>query len=51
MAEIRQMRQIAGRKFPPHRHGGEDRAIAFAITAGIAYRHVAAGFGGSLVFL
>jgi hypothetical protein len=50
MTEIREMRQITSGKFPPHRHGGKHRAIAFAITAGIAHRHVAAGFGGGFVF-
>jgi len=51
VTEIGQMRQIASGKFAPHGHGGKDGAIAFAIAAGIAHRHVAAGFRGGFVFL
>jgi hypothetical protein len=50
MAEVRQVREVAGREFPPHGHGGEHRAIALAIPAGIADFHLPPRFGGGFSF-
>ena len=48
MAEIGQVRQVARGEIPPHRHGGEDRAVAFAVAAGIADRHLPPRLGDRL---